>query len=342
VKRIVGLLGWLGVVLVLAAVALRFLTADQQQLSRTLALAGLAVTVLYALTQWRDIGRSVQGRNAKYGSIAASSVVLVLGIVIGANWIASRQNKRWDLTANQQFSVSDQTKKILAELDKPVVVRAFYVDDSQNLRDRLGEYAYYSKLVSIDYIDARRNPVQSQKYAVDRVPTIVLEYDGRTERATAADEQALTNALKKLVTGAAKKVYFVQGHGEHDPNASDPTGYNAVVESLKTDNFETAPVVLAQAGKVPDDATLLVIAGPKTDLLAPELDLVRGFMKRGGKVMLLIDPPDKGAAAAPTGLIAFAREWGVEIGNDLIIDQSGLGQIPSRCRCRIRSPRASG
>jgi ABC-type uncharacterized transport system involved in gliding motility auxiliary subunit len=70
-----------------------------------------------------------------------------------------------------------------------------------------------------------------------------------------------------------------------------------------------------------------VIAGPKTDFLAPELDLVRAFMKRGGKVMLLLDPADKGASAPPTGLIAFAREWGIEIGNDLIIDSSGLGQI---------------
>ena len=51
------------------------------------------------------------------------------------------------------------------------------------------------------------------------MPTFVLEYGGRTERATSVDEQSITNALKKVIEGKAKKVYFVQGHGEHDPTA---------------------------------------------------------------------------------------------------------------------------
>ncbi len=46
--------------------------------------------------------------------------------------------------------------------------------------------------------------------------TVVLQYDGRTERAAQTDEQSLTNALKKVIEGKAKKIYFVQGHGEHD------------------------------------------------------------------------------------------------------------------------------
>ena len=74
-KRIVGFLGWLGVVLVVAAVvaAVRACRTCTRGLS-ALALAGLVVTALYALSQWRDIARSFQGRNVKYGSIAAASV----------------------------------------------------------------------------------------------------------------------------------------------------------------------------------------------------------------------------------------------------------------------------
>ena len=100
-KRIVGLLGWLGVVLVLAAVVLRFqgFRADWQQWSQPLAIAGLVVTALYALSQWRDIGRSFEGKNVRYGSIAAGGVVLFLGILVAVNWISNRQHKRWDLTS---------------------------------------------------------------------------------------------------------------------------------------------------------------------------------------------------------------------------------------------------
>ncbi len=326
-KRVIGVLGWLGVALVVVAVVLRFSRPDLPQWSQGLALAGLAVTALYTLTQWRDIARSFQGRNVKYGSIAASSVVLVLGILVGLNWIASRQNKRWDLTASGQYSLSDQTKQILRGLTQPVAIRVFYQGGADQYRDQLAEYPYQSSQVKVEYIDVDRSPLQAQQSNITAVPTLVLEYAGRTERATSADEQAVTNALKKVIEGRVKKIYFLQGHGEHDPTASDPMGYSGVAEALKGDNFEVANLTLAQAGKVPEDATIIVIAGPRTDLLAPELDLLRGYLKGGGKLHLMIDPPDKGAGPEPTGLIGLAREWGVQVGNDLIVDASGLGQL---------------
>jgi hypothetical protein len=145
VKRIIGLLGWLGVVLVLAAVLIRFAKPEWQlgtwPVSQLLAVAGLVVTAVYALSQWRDIGRSFEGRNVRYGSVAAGSIVVFLGILVGLNYISNRQHKRWDLTAAQQFSLSDQTKKILGDLKKPLVMKAFYESGQmQQVRDRLNEY----------------------------------------------------------------------------------------------------------------------------------------------------------------------------------------------------------
>jgi ABC-type uncharacterized transport system involved in gliding motility auxiliary subunit len=326
-NRLIGALGWIGVALVVVAVVIRFSRPELPQWSRGLALAGLAVTALYALSQWRDIARTFRGRNVKYGSIAASSVVVVLGILVGLNWISSRQNKRWDLTEAGQFSLSDQTRQILSGLTQPVVIRVFYQGAADQYRDQLAEYPYQSTQVSVDYVDVDRNPLVAQQNNITAVPTLVLEYAGRTERASSADEQAVTNALKKVIEGRVKKIYFLQGHGEHDPTASDPQGYSGVAEALKTDNFEIANLTLAQQGKIPEDATIIVIAGPRTDLLAPELDLIRGYLKRGGKLQIMVDPPEKGSAAEPTGLIALAKEWGVEFGADLVIDASGLGQL---------------
>ena len=328
-KRFLGLLGWVGVILVVAALGLRLLRPDLG-LHQKLALAGLVVTALYTITQWRDIGRSFKGRGMKYGSVSVGSVLLVLAILIGINWISSRQNKRWDLTANKQYSLSDQTKQILGSLQKPVVIRLFYRSDPsfdiQRYRDQLNEYAYHSKLVSIEYIDADKEPFKAKQYEVQSYGTVVFEYDGRTERTTTTDEQGLTNALKKVIEGQAKKIYFVQGHGEHDPSASEPDGYSGIESSLKSENFEIAKVTLAQEGKVPDDATVLVVAGPSTDFFAPELDAVRAFLKRSGKLWLMFDPPEKADAPQPTQLIAFAKEWGFTVGNDIVVDASGLGR----------------
>jgi hypothetical protein len=81
-KRILGLLGWLGVALVFAAVAIRFLKPEYQQYYNGLAIAGLVCTLLYILSQWREIGQSFSGRQARYGSLAAASVLVVLGILV--------------------------------------------------------------------------------------------------------------------------------------------------------------------------------------------------------------------------------------------------------------------
>jgi ABC-type uncharacterized transport system involved in gliding motility auxiliary subunit len=330
VKRLIGLLGWLGVVLVLAAVVIRLTKPALQPWSQGLALAGLIITALYALSQWRDIGRSFQGRNVKYGSVAVGSVLLFLGILVGINWIGSREHKRWDFTQNQQFTMSDQTKKILSSLTKPVAVHVFYDRQSGSVdyKDKFDEYRNLSRQITVEYVDAINDPVQSKKYNITAVPTIVFEYEGRTERTNSTDEQGITNALKKLIEGTAKKLYFVQGHGEHSSDDSSArSGYGGFAAAVKNDNFDVAKVTLAQEGKVPDDASVVVVAGPKIDYLPAEIDLLRGYLRRGGKLLLLIDPPEKPDAPPLANLIGFAREWDIEVGNNVVVDASGLGQL---------------
>jgi ABC-type uncharacterized transport system involved in gliding motility auxiliary subunit len=333
VKKILGLLGWLGVGLVLAAVAIRFLKPEWQPWSQRLALAGLVVTAIYALSQWRDIGRSFGGRNVRYGSMAAGGVVLFLGLLAGVNYLGVRHHKIWDLTANQQFSLSDQTTKILKDLKKPVVIRAFYDsspdagNQKQELTDRLGAYAYQSSQVTVEYVDAVKDPVQAKQADVQTVPTTLFVYDGRTERTTGRAEQDFTNALKKVLEGKTKKLYFSQGHGEHDMASSDQrAGYSGAVTALKQDNVESAKLVLAQEGKVPDDATLLVIGGPKFDYAAQEIDALKTYLARGGKLLLMLDPPEKLESPPLTNLIALAKEWGIDVGTNIVIDVSGVGR----------------
>jgi gliding motility-associatede transport system auxiliary component len=325
-KRLMGILGWLGVALVVAALILRFTKADQPALYQGLAYAGLAVTLLYAASQWRDIARSFQSRGAKYGSIALGGVLVFAAILVAINWIAQRQTKRWDLTETQQFSLSDQTRSILAGLKAPLKIRVFHQsqDKPQRYRDRFEPYQYLSKNVTTEYIDAEVNPAQAQKFEIVALPTIVLEYQGRTQRAQSPDEQAVTNALKKLIEGKTKKAYFVQGHNERDPDdASTNNGIKAAADLLLDENFEIGKVALLQTGKVPADATVLVIAGPTVDLAPQEADIIGSYLKNGGKVLLMIDPPEKAGPVQATSMVALAKSWGIQVNNDLIVDPQG-------------------
>ena len=327
-KRILGLLGWLGVALVFAAVAIRFLKPDWEVWVGRLSIAGLVCVLLYVLSDWRSIVRSFSGREARFGSVALASIAVVLAILVGINFLANRRNKRWDLTSSKQYTLSDQTTKVLSQLQEPVAVRVFArSEDFDRFRARLDEYRYHSDKISVEYVDPERRPALANQYNVQQLGTIVFDYKGRVERVTSDSEQDVTNGLVKVIQGVKNKVYFLQGHGEKAIDGSDRGGYSNIVGSLKLDNFEHEALVLAQQQSVPADATVVVVAGPQTDLLVPEVDLLKAYLAQGGKIMFLLDPPRKPDAPDLTNVIALLKEWAIEVGTNVVVDASGMGQM---------------
>jgi ABC-type uncharacterized transport system involved in gliding motility auxiliary subunit len=152
--RFVNVLGWIGTALVVAAVAIRFIKPEQQQVWQRLALAGLIVVLTYLATQWREFATLWSRRGTRAGALTSASVLLLLGILVGVNYVATRQHKRWDLTEGGQFTLSDQTRKVLDSLKTPVQVKVFAKDtEFQRFRDRLEGYTYASKQLQVEYID---------------------------------------------------------------------------------------------------------------------------------------------------------------------------------------------
>jgi ABC-type uncharacterized transport system involved in gliding motility auxiliary subunit len=321
-------LGWVGVACVFVAVAVRFLLPDQQELWWWLAVVGLGLVIIHTLSQWRDVLAFAGRRQTKYGVLAGTSILLALGILIATNYILSRQNKRWDLTSAQQYSLSDQTRRVLESLESPISILVFGREEEfPRFRDRLDEYAYTSSEVTVEYIDVDRNPIRARQYEIQSYGTIVFDYEGRVERVVSNSEQELTNALIKVVEGEERTVYFTQGHGERDPNNEDRNGYSAVREALRLDNFGIETVVIAQTGDIPEDASAVIVSGPSTDFLAAEADVLRSYLEEGGKVLLMLDPSEVEDAIPQPNLVGLVAEWGAEVGNDVVVDASGMGQL---------------
>ena len=330
-----NIIGWVGTILVLAAVAIRgvaFLGIPSiypawEQYATYAAWAGLVTVLIYMAGQWRDVATFYKGRGARYGTLSIVSIIVFLAILVAVNYLGSRRNKRWDLTANQVFSLSDQTVKILRELKEPVTFVVYDRQDRQDLhRDRLEEFTYQSPQVRTEFVDPDREPARANEAKIETLPTILVQHKGRTERISSSNEQDLTNALIKAVTGQARKVYFTQGHGEKDTASSERTGYSTILEALKQDNFGVDSLVLITQKAVPDDATIVVIAGPTTDFFPPEIDALKAYVAKGGKVLVLLDPPAKVGATQPL-LTQFLADWGINAGNDVVLDASGVGQM---------------
>jgi gliding motility-associatede transport system auxiliary component len=337
-QKILSILGWVGTALVFIAVAVRILgwsgtlaiQPDQDRYITWAAYAGLALVVLYTLGQWRDVVNYFRRRQARYSAIAGVGVLVALAIVVAVNYVSARQNKRWDLTANRQNSLSEQTVKVLQGLTSPV---KFTVFDRQTeldrFRNRLNEYAYQSSQVTAEYIDPDTKPVIAKEYEIQQYGTVVVEYMGRRERVTSDTEQDITNGLIKAMSDRQRKVYFLQGHGEKEPNRTERDGYSALSGMLRRDNYMVERLVLAQQKDVPDDATVVVIAGPTTDMLPQEAEALRRYLAKAGKLMVLLEPPLGNQPASLPNLDAIIKEWGVTVGNNLIVDVSGATNDPS-------------
>ena len=329
-QRIFSIFGWVGTALVFGAVAIRFVRPEWDQYGTQAAWVGLGLVGLYTIGQWRDIVAYFRRRQARYSAVATVGVLVALAIVVAVNYLASRQNKRWDLTASRQNSLSEQTVKVLQSLTAPVKFTVFDKQtDLERFRGRLTEYSYNSPQVSVDYIDPDTRPIVAREFDIQAYGTVVIDYMGKRERVTSDTEQDLTNGLIKAMSTMERKVYFLQGHGEKEPNRTERDGYSAVSGSLRRDNYMVERLVLAQMKEVPDDATVVLIAGPTTDLLDTEAEAIRRYLARAGKLMVMVDPLLGPQAAPMPNLEGIVKEWGVTLGNNVVVDLSGATNDPS-------------
>ena len=328
--RILSFLGWVGTALVFGAVAVRLMRPEWDQYATWSAWAGLALVAAYTLGQWREVVEYFRHRQARYGAIATLGVIVALAIVVAVNYLGVRRNTRWDLTASQQNSLSEQSVRILESLEAPVTFTVFdRQTDIDRFRNRLNEYAYHSSQVSVEYIDPDTRPIVAREFDIQAYGTVVVDYMGRRERVTTDAEQELTNALIKAMSSTERRVYVLQGHGEKEPDDAEREGYSAVAESLRRDNYIVEPLVLAQMNDVPDDATVVLIAGPTTDVLPAEAEALRRYLARAGKLMVMLDPQVGPQAAPLPNLESLVREWGIDPGNNVVVDVSGATNEPS-------------
>jgi ABC-type uncharacterized transport system involved in gliding motility auxiliary subunit len=287
-------------------------------------LAGL-VLLAAALVHYREaLGR----RSVRYGAGAALMLVLALGIAVLANTLALRHGPRWDLTENRRHSLSPQTVKILGSLRDPVEAIGFFRSDTPGRRtaqDLLTLYASYSGgTFTWRLEDPDRAPGLARRYGVEAYGTVVLERGGkepRSEKILDAEEEKLTQALIKVTREGQRVIYLVQGHGEHDPANTERSGFSQAKERLTRANYTVKDLTLAREAAVPADAAVLILAGPRSDLLESETRALDAYLARGGKLLFMVNP------FAPEGLSRYLARFGFSLGDDVVLELNPIGQI---------------
>ena len=286
-----------------------------------LIMGALGLVVSLVMSAGR-IGTRLGRRSMRYGAHAALVILVVSGIVVLVNFISNRHHRRIDLTANRRYSLSEQTLNILKSLDKDVKFTAFFKEgEGENLKDLLMEYDYYSDRITYEFVDPDRHPGMARRYGVTTYGTLIAETDEKEEKVSGSTEEVMTNVLLKVTREGKKVVYFLDGHGEKNIDSNERDGYDVARRAIEDDNYVVKKHLLMQEATVPEDCSVLVIAGPQKDLLVHEREALTEYLEGGGKALFLLDP------SPSPGLEDFMKRWGVIVGRDVIVDVSGVGQL---------------
>ena len=322
----IDLLTPLGIVVVIAAMVAAAYGKLPGRTEYYLA-AGAALVLVHLALRSPDIARG-RGRQLRYGGNMAVMVVAVLLILGALNYLANRRNKTWDLSKGRRFSLSDQTRKILGGLDQDVTILYFQRATSPELplgQEHMRMFEAASKRLKVEFVDPVKSPGKATEYdARGPYPVLVLERGSRRERMTSDSEQDVANALIKITRDSRKTVCFAEGEGERDIDDGGDPGFSALKTALGKSQYETQKVLLVREGKVPAACTVLVVAAPQRDLLPQVVDSVRGYVRGGGKALIMAEPEMK---TATPNLVALLKEWNLEAGKDVVVDVSGMGQL---------------
>jgi ABC-type uncharacterized transport system involved in gliding motility auxiliary subunit len=281
---------------------------------------GAVLVGLYVAFHGRDLIAWGSTRSARRGSAATIQSIAIIGILGIVNWGAVQYGGKLDLTSAKRYTLADQTRKILGSLDRDVKIIAFFPSRldgdpfSRGTKALLQEYARGSKRITIEFIDPEVNPGAARQYDIKAVPVTLFTAGERKEETTGLTEQDFTSALLKLTRTEKKKVYFLQGHQERDPDSAQQGGMNVVSQALKRENYLVDKLSLLATSSVPADAAVVVIAGAKVKALEAEVKAISDFLDAGGHVLFLIEPK------VETGFEALLDRWNVTVGNDLVID----------------------
>lgn len=254
-----------------------------------------------------------------YGLGALVGTLAVVAILVVAALISQRAYQTWDLTANKRQSLSPESLRALEALKADVSLLAFYLEGEGGQReaqDLLKQYANASRKIRYEMIDPRKQVGRTEQYRVTSNETVVIEKGSRRETVTFPDEAKLTNAILKVTREGQRKVYFTTGHGERQIDDPSERGLARLKTTLEDAGYATAAVNVGTVAAVPEDADVVVMAGPRVDVLPSEAERLRAYLEKGGHLLLLADLPE----AATPQLAGLVQPYGIELRNAVILE----------------------
>lgn len=295
------------------------------------------------------------------GIFSAGFIAVVVVLVVFINMIAGSVTSRaaWatqDMTAVSLYSISDDTKKMLKDLDNDIT---FYVMSSEanadaTVKKTLERYQTNSKHIHVEYKDTTRYP-NFYKEFTDTAPTAgsIIVYDDKTKKSKVVDyndiyisdnysyyysgqsgassydcEGQLDSAIAYVRTENTYKIYQVEGHDEAVLDTTNFGTLNNLTDIIQKYNCEIEQIKLLSMKSIPnDECSALLLLGPKTDYTEDEATLVKEYLAKGGNAIIGIESMASIGTDKPN-FYSILKEYNVEVKAGIIAENNSSFYAP--------------
>src|SRR5262245_63407106 len=170
-------------------------------------------------------------------------------------------------------------------------------------------------------VDPDKEPTLAEQMKITTVPSLHIQYGKESFVVTQPTEETITNGIIRVTRPGKKIVYFTEGFGEPSlTDPQDPKGFASLKLALEQENYEVKSLLLPSVEQIPDDASVVVLAGPTRPLSDGAIAALEAYLKRGGRLFAMVAPHPSSDKAGER-LVSFLANWGVKVGNDIVIDR---------------------
>lgn len=242
-----------------------------------------------------------------------------LALAIAANLWSLDSHWRWDLTSAEVYSISPESRRVAAAVEKPVSVTYFYDVRSRAHTDAgalLDQFAAVNPRITVRGYDPVLQPAEARRFQLSFPGTAVFESGGRRVTITGLNETEFTNALLRVTSGATQRICFTEGHVESDPESfkshdhldshgepghshsgggrplelHERHGMGMAKDALETLGYTVAKALLAKGPGQLEGCAVVIVASPQRAFLAAETAQLVEYVQKGGKLVLLLEP----------------------------------------------------
>lgn len=220
-------------------------------------------------------------------------LLLFVGLLALLAWLSQRYPVTIDMSSNQRNSLSQETVRLLEQIETPIDVTLFIAPANERrptLEKLFKRYRQLQPNIRVQTLNPDLHPDLVRAHDIRYDGEVLLEYLGRNEKISQISEANVSNSIQRLLRQGERWLVFLQGHGERNPYGEANHDYSMFATQLAGKGYTIENLTLAQISSIPDNTDVLVLASPRVALLPGETRLLQEYIDAGGNFLWFADP----------------------------------------------------